>query len=131
MKFVTIDAYKAKVETVEAASPQEAYAHVGLNPGSVDHGVVHPGVAIVVYEYFLFVPVDEQRWFAVGRQLFGGTAVLYGFDESGETVDLKEPPPVLFFRDYVEVERAIQNGVIDRPRMAVNNQVLWQWPQQR
>ena len=88
MKFVTIDAHKAKVETVEAASPQEVYARVGLNPGAVDHGVVHPGVAIVVYQYCLFIPVEEQRWFAVGRQLFGGTAVLYGFDASGEKLSI-------------------------------------------
>jgi len=36
---------------------------------------------------------------------------------------------LLFYRDAHEVERAIRAGDVDRPIIAVNNQVLWKWPE--
>jgi hypothetical protein len=122
------------VAFVEAANLDEAKRAVGLDPRQVDHGVVwrdlrSGGVSIVVYEFGLFVNQDRQRYFAINNQLFAGTAVLYGFDAAGETVDLRELPPVYFFGNAGEVERAIARRQINRPVLAVNDEVLWRWPE--
>jgi hypothetical protein len=122
------------VEFVEATSPDDAKKIAGLDPLKTDHGVVWRdyrvgGIAIVVYEFGLFIPRDQQRYFAIRDQLYAGAAILYGFDAAGETVDLRELPAVYFFGSAEEVERAIVGRQINRPILAVNNEVLWRWPE--
>jgi hypothetical protein len=133
MKFVTIDPRTTKVSFVDAANLNEAKIAVGLDPDQVDHGTIwhdfrYGGISIVVYEFGLYLPRDTDRYFAIGRSLYVGPAVLYGFDAAGETVDLVEPPPVSFFPNADAVERAIEAGQIIRPVMAINGEVLWKWP---
>jgi hypothetical protein len=133
MKFGAIDPRTTRVEFVEAAELDAAKAAAGLHPLRVDHGVLWRdpalgrGASIVVYEFGLYVP--SQRYFAIGRSLFGGPAVIYGFDNAGEAVDLDKLPPVYFFRDAEEVERAIGTGQIQRPVMVINDDVIWKWPE--
>src|SRR5262245_7851839 len=134
MRFGIIDPRTTRVEFVDAADLNEAKIAVGLDPLRVDHGVLwrEPGAggaSIVVYEFGLFVPRERQRYFAIGRSLYAGAAVVYGFDAAGETVDLAELPPVFFFRDADEVERAIETRQIGRPETAINNVVYWRWPE--
>ena len=133
MKFFAIKPAQCAVETIEASEPYEAYKTLGLDQLRVDHGVVARfddggGVGIVVYEFSLFEPINEQRWFSILGQLFGGNALLYGFDASGETCGFDLPPPVVFYRDAHEVETAIASGQIKRPQIKVNENVIWQWP---
>jgi len=124
MHYVVIEPARQSVEVIDTDDYTSAVQKAGLNVGEVDHGTVGPGVAIVVYEYSLFVPAAEQRWFSVGGQLFGGKALLYGFDEHGETVDLPIPPPVLFFANVRAAEMAIEAGAVLRPRT-----LGWEWPE--
>lgn len=132
MKFCLIDAGERTVKVADAKTPQEAYVMVGLKPLEIDHGTIFRdtngcGVCIVVYEYGLMAPPNEMHFFSVGRQLYAGNAVLYAFDEHGETIDLSEPPPVMFYRSCHEAEQAIRRGEIIRPQTAVNGEVMWEW----
>ena len=136
MKFALIEPFETRTSIVEAGSSQELYARAGFGT-NVDHGIVAPphalpsgvGISIVVDGFGLFKPADQQRYFAIGRQLYGGNAVLYGFDDAGETVDLREVPVVVFMTAS-GVEDAIGRGQIDRPICAVNDEEFWRWPQQ-
>jgi hypothetical protein len=128
MKFAIINPTAMTVRWAEANEVWDLYPEAGLpSSGHVDHGIIAPYVAIVVYEFSLFVPPKEQRYFAIGRKLFGGPAILYGFSEEGITIDLPHMPQV-FFMTVAGIEDAIERGQIDRPTMAVNGEVIWQWP---
>jgi len=110
----------------------DALQSVGLNSRQIDFGCLKrpdmtPGISIVVYEFGLKEPPQDQHFFAIGRSLFAGNAVLFAFDDVGSTIDLEQMPPVLFFRDHHEVERSIEEDIIDRPEISVNGRVLWQW----
>jgi hypothetical protein len=134
MRFATIEPGEARWAVVEANEPHDLYEQLGLGH-NVDHGTVVPphvlpsgfGIAIVVDGFGLFKPVAEQRYFAIARELYAGNAVLYGFDEAGECVDLAEMPIVIFMT-AAGVEEAITRGQIDRPRTMVNGAQVWQWP---
>jgi hypothetical protein len=140
-RYIVIDA-RAKSETVmHLNSFEDALKNAGLTPGKVDHGTIRRGLAIVVDEYGLFVPPDQQRYFAIGRHLYAGpAAVLYGFDEQGETIDVDiqycrhgfHPlSPTRFgrwFDSIDEIEAAIAKGEIDRPVIGSSDQIIWKWP---
>jgi hypothetical protein len=131
MKFVMIDPKQRTVSTIDVASIEDAMRTAGLTPGRVDFGAITRNLSYVVYEFGLFTPASEQHYAAVGNTLIAGPCVMFGVGEEGETLDLVQAlaPPVLFFRDAAEVEVAIAAGQIRRPEMAVNNEVLWHWPQ--
>ena len=58
--------------------------------------------------------------------------MLYAYNEAGETIDMPmDPPPVMFFKSHREVEAAIQRGEVRRPETAINDQVIWRWPEKR
>jgi hypothetical protein len=138
MKFAIIDPVKMTVEWAEAKEPWELYPQIGLPvDGGVDHGVVLPwheapgriGIAIIVDQFSLYVPPEHQRYYRIGRQLFGGAAILYGYQEDGESTDLPGLPLVVFMT-VAGIENAIARGEIDRPYIAINNEApLWQWPE--
>lgn|SRR5215510_13413335 len=134
MKFATIEPVKKRVRVAEFRDLHSAVRSVGVDPHATDHGVVQrnhrgPNFSIVVYEFGLFTPVADQHYFATGGRLYAGNAVLYGFNEIGETVDVVEPlPDVTFFADAPAVELAIAARVIPRPRMSANGMVIWEWP---
>jgi hypothetical protein len=128
MRFVTIDATEMRVELVSARGTQECYKLVGLDPKKVDHGTAATGVAIVVHGLGLWENPETTKYFSIGSKLFAGNAVLYGYDAEGETINLNEKPPVIFYRSHYEVEAAIQRGEIERPCMLINGETIWQWP---
>ena len=121
---------------IEAPDVNDALVQAGLTPGKVDHGVLfrlstRGGIGYVVYEYGMFVPAARQHYFAVGDTLIAGRTVLYEFAENGRTIDL-HPDWVIaprWFSSVEEIEAAIEAGEVRRPQMAVNGEVLWQWPQ--
>lgn len=136
MKFATIEPAESRWTYVEAREPWELYALLGLPcDGGVDHAVVLPwhagpkriGVAIVVDQFSLYVPPEHQRYFTIGRRLYAGNAILYGYNEEGMTVDLPLMPVVVFIT-RAGIEAAIRAGSIDRPTMTANDEKIWEWP---
>jgi hypothetical protein len=128
--YVIVDPKKKTVERFSGTF-MEAKKKAGLN--GVDFGMLTPSVSVVVYEYGMFDPPEEQSYFAMGGRLFAGTAVLLGVDKHGEDRDLSglELPPVIWFDNTEEIEAAIARGEVVRPHMAVNNEVFWKWPEPR
>jgi hypothetical protein len=65
----------------------------------------------------------------MGGQLFSGEAILFAFDEAGETIDMPATPlkPPIWLADKQEVELAIAAGMVERPVAKVNGAVMWQW----
>jgi hypothetical protein len=126
MQFEIIRPATRETEVVQCEHLNEAMVMAGLV--GVDFGTVHRGLGIVVYEFSLFVPAAEQHYFVLGGRLYGGNAVLYSYDEAGETVDLKTAVIPFWMDNVAHVERAIADGACVRPQMAVNRNVIWQWP---
>ena len=126
MQFAIVDVTQKIVGVVDCDDLLEAQALAGL--GGVDHGVVCPGVGIVVDEFGLFAPPDEQSYFAINGRLYAGNGVLYGFNKGGELVDLAQVPAVMFMPSARAVERNIEIGTVLRPEISVNGVVTWRWP---
>ena len=97
----------------------------------VDFGMVGNGLQIMVWEHGL-LQEDAIHYFAIGKQLFAGRAIVFAYDEAGETVSLSTHLltsfPIRFFMNMKEVEGAIATREIDRPYAAINGEVIWQWP---
>jgi hypothetical protein len=129
MQFAIVNVSNNTVGVIECDDLFEAQVAAGLK--LVDHGVVAPGIGIVVGEFGLYTPPDKQSYFAIFRRLYAGNGVLYGFDKHGESVDLIAIPPVLFMPSYRAVERNIELGTVQRPYTAHNGEVTWQWPDRR
>jgi hypothetical protein len=127
MQFTIINPKQKSITAVECKDLKTAEGIAGLD--KVDHGVVKRGVGIVVYEFGLFEPPATQYYFAIDRRLYAGNAVLYGFDEAGETIDMTDTTckPVWFDR-VAQILFAIRMKAIDRPMLSVNGDVLWKWP---
>jgi hypothetical protein len=104
---------------------ESALRAVGLR--ETDHGNVSDVLAIAVHDTSLFQG-DRLKYYSVYGKLFAGNAVLYAFAPSGETVDVRQLPPIVFYRDMAEVERAIDAGAVKRPQMAYGETVYWRWP---
>jgi hypothetical protein len=132
MKYATIEPAEMRVTKVEAENSHELYERLGLGDNT-DFGVVMSphltgiGIGIIVDGFSLFKPPDQQRYFIINRALYGGNAILYGFEENGESVDLAMVPEV-FFLSLAGVEEAIASGRIQRPFMAINDERFWEWP---
>lgn len=139
--FGLLVAEDMKLWLADFLSLQDAERSIGLEPGRVDHGTLlrpgvayTPGLAYVVFEASNFLPAQSTYYAAINGRLIADRAVLYAFDERGETVDLERLPPVAFYgKGQGKVEAAIAAGVVIRPEIAVTaeggpRQVLWQWP---
>lgn len=133
-RYVLVDAVNKTVKHHEAESITECYPLVGLKAAELDHGTVFRdetgcGIALFVYEYGLVEPPATQLFFSIERELYAGNgAVLFAFDERGETINMPDTlPPVMFYQNAKAVERAIQRGEVPRPRMAVNGITTWEW----
>ena len=128
-RFVIVDPFARKVEAVDVETLIDAQAIAGL--GNVDHGVLAPNLGFVVDEFGLFVPVAEQKYFGLCGHLVAGRAVLYGFDDVGETMNLRrsEIPDVRWYLGVNDIEASIDREEIERPIIAFNSVVIWEWPQ--
>lgn len=136
MQFAIVYAHTQKVSIEDCPTIEAAMARAGLV--NVDHGVVAPvtpyrsvGMGIIVYEYGLFEPIEKQAYFAIGGRLYAGNAVIYAFDQRGETVNLPGTPVVQFMPSARAVERNIALGLVERPIMSINDEVIWRWPEPR
>jgi hypothetical protein len=138
MQFFVIDPRDRVIVPVEGKDVNDAFPRAGLSSGQVDHGTVaHDRVTgwsvnIVVSEFSLFGDPEESYYFSIGRHLYAGGAVLYGSDDLGETISMLVHPPVIFYRDHVEVERAILTGQITRPATSMTGsdgktETFWEW----
>jgi hypothetical protein len=131
-KFVIVNPKAKALIAMYCDDVDEIYSFAGLPPLEVDHGVVRPGIGVVVYEFGLFADPKDISYFAMEGQLFAGNAVLYGYDvKSGETRDVEDIPVPLWLEGQEGVEAAIAAGLVARPIMAVNGVVTWQWPDAR
>lgn len=128
MKFGIIDAKRRTAAIGDYRDMEDAQRAAGLDPGAVDFGALSKHVHIVVWEYGLFAPTNAIHYFSVVGKLYAGNAVIFAADDSGRTIDLPMLPPVVFFQNADAVEKAIERGELQRPQMAVNGAVLWQWP---
>jgi hypothetical protein len=137
LKFVLIDPRDCSVRMVEAESPNDIYENVGLRRNEVDFGCVYKSqsegwsINIIVDEFGMYKPVDEAKYFSLGGQLISGGCIMFRADDGGETISMNALPPVMFYRSAAEVEEAITRGEIVRPRMLVNEELIWEWPQPR
>jgi hypothetical protein len=133
MKFGVVDPRCIRAELINAPNWADAAKQTGLESGHIDHGMLvrdrDGGIAYFCYQFAMFVPVEKQRYFSIGRRLIAGSALIYAFNEAGEERDLVEMPPIIFYRDAAQVEKAIAAGNIDRPTMTINGQQIWAWPQ--
>jgi hypothetical protein len=131
MQFAVVNASKQTVEIVDCPDIRNAMALVDLDDKNVDHGAIGSGLGIVVYEFGMFTPPEHQSYFAIGRAMFAGNAVLYSFNRGGETVSLTTLPPIVFLPTAKAAERNIELGLIERPYLAVNDVITWRWPEPR
>src|SRR5262252_9939743 len=122
MRYVVIDPEKQTTRAIEASGFDVALDVARLGSVGRDHAVAAPGIAIVVFEFGLYMSPTEQHYFALGRRLYAGTALLYAFDEGGNTVDLTRNPVPRFFKSPAEIEAAISSGEIERPTHVLNNE---------
>src|SRR5262245_23390590 len=133
MRFVLVDPRLRGARFIQAKDIGAAITRAGLDRNETGHGIIAReqtrGIGIFVHEFSLFVPVQRQVYFAIGRHLYAGNAVLYAFDYVGKTIDFALPIPMLtFFGSALEVEEAIHRDLIDRPQLVLNGEVLWSWP---
>jgi hypothetical protein len=119
MKYGVIKDQTAKIEDHNALL--DAVMASGLDPASVDHGSLTREMAIVVGEFSLMHGGENPKFWSIGRQLSQGPGVIYQVDENGETIDLVQLPPILFYRDAEQVNKALEHNHIDRPFRAVTS----------
>jgi hypothetical protein len=133
MKFGLVDPRCIRAEIVDVPKWTDAAKQAGLESGQIDHGMLlrdrGGGIAYFCYQFAMFVPVEKQRYFSIGRRLIAGAALIYAFNEAGEERDLVKMPPIIFYRDAAQVEKAIAARNIDRPTMTVNDRQIWAWPE--
>jgi hypothetical protein len=130
MKYVLVLPMQKSVLSVECKEMEEALELAKLDGVGLDHGVVLPGMGIVVYEFGMYEPVEKLGYFSIGKRLYAGNAVLYGYSQrDGIDTSLETVPEVVFYATAEAVERAIENGSIDRPHISVNDELIWEWPQ--
>lgn len=135
MKYLLINAHDRGHRLVDTETMEEALAMIGLKRGEIDQGTLGQGVAYVVYEYGLFKPVEEQRYFRIGNTLIAGNMLMYRFDQMGNTIDLDEEfakramELVVFYGSIRAIELSIAAGEVRRPQMTEGTKLLWQWPE--
>jgi hypothetical protein len=125
--YLLVEPAHRRVTPARFQSLDAACAAVGLSPNEIDMGSLGGGHGIVVFEYGLVKPLEQQRLFAIGQCLYEGNAVIYAEDSKGERIDAS-PLPIRWFKNADEVWQAIEQEEIIQPSMAVNGEVLWVWP---
>lgn len=112
MRFILIDPHSRRLRHVNARDLRAAQAGVKLV--DVDHGTIAPGISIVTDEYALCRGDKKtpQKYFALNGQLYGGPAVLYGFDNAGETMDVPLKPIQVIGEDHLVIDPGHLHRVI-------------------
>ena len=138
MKYGILDPKARTLTYAEAKDAHAAYRLAHLPMGKIDHGVLmrlphRGGIGYAVYEFGFYVPAAQQSYCSItgtGR-LIAGTALLYEFSEGGRTIDLSEDWRIepMWFSGQEAVEEAIVAGIVPRPEVKLNNDVIWAWPQ--
>lgn len=129
MRYITVDAEHRTTYKLETPTIEDAMNGVGLSRRTVDHGNINRNVCVIVHEFGLFQPKDKQHYFIINGHLYAGNALLYQVNDYGETVDFDKYEILahLQFMDGVAAEAGILAGHIIRPRLTVNDEVLWTW----
>lgn len=128
IKYCIVDPALQRTHVDQFASIEDAQRAAGI-VGHVEYGTAARRHCIIVAEFGLFEPVEQQNYFSIGPNLYAGGAVIYAYDEAGETIDYTGPLPIQFYNAAMFAEQAIVMGRVRRPTMAVNGKVFWQWPQ--
>jgi hypothetical protein len=130
-QFIIIRPWAQQCWAEEFKDLREAELRAGLDPGHVDHGTVRDGLAIVVHEFSLLEPPETQSYFSIGDRLYAGCAVIYAYDGAGETIDAHLaylPSDLTWYADAETAKLAIDHGLVEAPRIALNGVELWRWP---
>jgi hypothetical protein len=129
MKFLRVN--PTTFEVIEAHADSVFDVDKPLHQSGTDFGTVWVdhgggGVQIIVYESGLME--GDGPYFSINHKLYSGNAVLFRFDDHGETVDMGDwKPEVLWLPTKTQVEMAINCGAVARPVAAVNGVVHWRW----
>lgn len=132
MKFLVIDPRECATRYRSHDDPNQALRrYTPLEPGKTDHGTISKGLGIIVGEYGLYEPAEQQSYFAIAGRLYAGPAMLYAYNELGVTISLERPmlPPIKWLKTAADVETAIQAREVERPIVAVDGVLVWSWPQ--
>jgi len=128
MLFLAIDPSFHLMRYVECEKFDDAVREAGL-PDLIDHATFGDHLGIVVADFGMFDDPDKQDYFSVEGNLYAGNALVYAVNDAGETVDIPNldlTPTFLHGRE--EVESMIKQGLVDRPEMTVNGELVWAWP---
>ena len=136
MKFALIDPKRKLIKTLDLPTADVAKQLAGLKLGETDDAAIKlanltPGISIIVAEFGLYVPADQQSYFAIAGRLYAGSAVLYAFDRGGNTIDLLDTVTVQWLPTAEHVEAAIAADIIERPHLSFNGKTYWTWPDPR
>jgi len=132
MRFLIIDPNTRTVRSVDCPTLDAAKIDAGLDPHRVDHGVIARNLGIVVFEYGLFASPESIKYFVINGSLYAGPAVVYAYDNSGETTDAPEQLPWQpVWLDGADVETAIAVDIVQRPQVTVDGEVVWSWKHQQ
>lgn len=127
---------KAKTTTGRKAAIDQALFREVMGEGreGVDFGSLTDTCGIIVYEFGLYEGASGQ-YFAIGSNLYSGSAIVFATNQEGDTVDLGAlgrglvETNIRWFDDVNEIERAIADGSVSRPKVTVNGEVFWRWPE--
>lgn len=130
-KFVVVDPREENAFVVSEEDLTDV--ETSQNIGPVDHGILARGIGYVCFEYAMYVPKEEQRYFTIlgTRKLFAGTNIFYGYNILGHTIDLgdiREIGDIAWLPNYQVVEEMIATGVVLRPEIRVGKSLIWKWP---
>jgi hypothetical protein len=146
MKFAIVRPAERRVEVAAFESFDAACKFAGID--GKDFGTIwmphsqydRAGLSIVVYEFGLLKenpttkePIVQQPMFAINRRLYAGNAVLFSFNESGETISLSLPEQeitnsIIWLKNREEAEMAIMIGLVERPVFSIDGNVISSWP---
>ena len=128
MRYAVVVVQNENIYLTDRHTIDDAKKLAGLEPLGVDHGTVKTGLGIILYEFGLLEPMTH--YFILNRTLYAGNAILYAFNEEGETVPV--PRSVLafeikFLHGVNAAEAALKKGEADRPYTSINGVKISEW----
>lgn len=136
MRAIKIDPFARTVteEDITDVSPSALCAEVGAQ--SLDFSGLGSMVVAVVDDLGLYRK-DQRYWYfdlPGGKALMAGKAIILSRDFEGEIVGLDPRAGLDFTQSIVRwagdaamAEEAIVAGLVNRPTVAVNGDVIWAW----